>query len=203
MTDIRPHDNFICYSRRDSEFVHKLQGMLQDQGLTAWVDQRDIPPTAEWMREIYLAIEAANNFIFVISPASVTSEICLKEISNAVENNKRVIPIVYRDVAREEVPEAINKLNWIFFREKDDSHLSLRSLITALTTDLEYVRAHTRILQRAVEWNSTGQDNSYLLRGSDLRNAIEWVGRSGAIQEPKLTNMQGAYIQRSQDYEVK
>ena len=42
-------------------------------------------------------------------------------------------------------------------------------LISALDTDLDLVRAHTRLLTRAIEWNANGKNNSFVLRGDDLR----------------------------------
>ena len=38
-----------------------------------WVDWEDIPPTAEWMREVEVAIEGADTFVFVLSPDSLKS----------------------------------------------------------------------------------------------------------------------------------
>src|SRR6266487_1121314 len=89
-------DIFISYSREDRIFVEKLYETLLIFDVTAWIDLKDIPPTAEFMQEIYLGIESANNFLFIVSPKSVTSEICNLEVAHAIENNKRVIPILYR-----------------------------------------------------------------------------------------------------------
>jgi hypothetical protein len=59
---------FISYSRRDVEFVRLLRKALEDAKEETWVDWSGIPPTAEFAREIERAIEAADNFVFVISP---------------------------------------------------------------------------------------------------------------------------------------
>ena len=61
-------DVFISYSRQDSDFVEKLHEMLLQLSVAVWIDLKDIPPTAEFMQEIYLGIESANNFLFIISP---------------------------------------------------------------------------------------------------------------------------------------
>ena len=39
--------------------------------------------TAEWLKEIYAGIEAADNFVFIIGPESVASSTCLAEIAHA------------------------------------------------------------------------------------------------------------------------
>ena len=79
-------DVFISYSRRDIDFVRHLFDQLKARDREAWADWQDIPPTADWLAEIYSGIEAANTFLFVISPDSVASEICTLEIEHAVKH---------------------------------------------------------------------------------------------------------------------
>src|SRR3970040_2429343 len=92
MTDV-----FISYSRKDKDLVRALHDALKAQNRDTWVDWEDIPPTAEWLKEIFSAIEAAHTFVFVISPDSVASDMCKQEIAHAVKHNKRLVPIVRRD----------------------------------------------------------------------------------------------------------
>jgi hypothetical protein len=75
---------FISYSRLDKVFVHRLGDGLVAHKREAWIDWKDIPLTAEWQQEIFSNIEAADNFIFIISPDSIASTNCKKEIDHAV-----------------------------------------------------------------------------------------------------------------------
>ena len=61
-------DLFISYSRKDKDFVHRLDEALKRRGREAWVDLEDIRPTEEFMQAIYGAIEGADTFIFVLTP---------------------------------------------------------------------------------------------------------------------------------------
>lgn len=149
-------DAFISYSRKDKDLVRALHDALNQRGRDTWIDWEDIPPTAEWLKEIFSAIEAAHTFVFVISPDSVASDVCKQEIAHAAKHNKRLVPIVRSNVDPQHVPEALAKLNWIFFRESDDFDTAFQSLIAALDTDLDWVRAHTRLLTRAIEWDGKG-----------------------------------------------
>ena len=108
MTDV-----FISYAREDKAFVTRLFDALVAQDRDVWVDWEGIPPTAEWLAEIYSAIEAADSFVFVISPDSIVSEFCNLEIAHAVKHNKRLVPIVCRDVDAETVPKPLAALNTI------------------------------------------------------------------------------------------
>jgi WD40 repeat protein len=91
------------------------------------------------------------------------------------------------------LPEFVRERQWIFFRESDDSGAALVSLITALDTDLEWVKAHTRLLTRANEWDRHKRDYSFALRGSELRQA-EMLLTSNQGREPRLLPLQPEYI---------
>ena len=146
------------------------------------------------MQAIYGVIEGADTFIFVLTPDSVTSVVCGREIAHAVSHNKRIVPLVARDVSTEAVPEALAKLNWIFCRHTDDFEEATATLITALDTDLSWLRAHTRLLTRAIEWEAKGRNASFVLRGDDLREAEAWLTEAGADKERQPTPLQTAYI---------
>jgi hypothetical protein len=45
----------------------------------------------------------------------------------------------------------VAKLNWIAFDREEEFERSLGALRTAVTADLDYIRAHTRLLVRAPE----------------------------------------------------
>ena len=190
----RPQEVFISYSRKDKEFVRRLDEALKSRDREAWVDWEDIRPTEEFMQAIYGAIEGADTFIFVLTPDSIASIVCGREIAHAAANNKRMVPIVARDVNAETVPEALAKLNWIFCRDGDDFEKATDTLISALDTDLKWVHAHTRLLTRAIEWNANGKNNSFVLRGDDLRSAEQWLAEAGAQKERQPTALQTEYI---------
>ena len=184
-------DVFISYSRRDIEFVRHLFDQLQAHDRQPWADWQDIPPTADWLAEIYRGIEAANTFLFVISPESVKSEICTLEIEHAVLHNKRLVPVVWQETA--EVHASMSTHNWIFLRTEDDLAANFELLLEALDTDLTYIREHTRLLTRAIEWQDSNRGRSKVLRGDDLTAAEIWLAVSQSMQ-PVATELHGDYI---------
>src|SRR5881398_2681578 len=126
----RPEEIFISYSRKDKEFVRRLHEALSRRDREAWVDWEDIRPTEEWMQAIYSAIEGADTFVFVLTPDSVASVVCGREIAHAAAHHKRMVPIVAREVNADNVPEPLAKLNWIFCRESDDFEKATDILIS-------------------------------------------------------------------------
>ena len=187
-------DVFISYSRRDEKFVRRLVEALAEQGRRCWVDWRDIRPSAEWMAEVNAAIDSTDAFVFVISADSVRSEICREELERAVADNKRILPVVARDVDAEEVPEPATRRNWIFFREEDDFEKSLERLLKALDTEPEWAAMHTRLLVRAVEWDGADRDSSFALRGRDLNAAERWLSESDEHKDPQPTRLHSEYV---------
>ncbi len=191
MTDV-----FISYSRRDNAdgFVTRLFDSLEAEQIDAWLDKQDIPPAFDFLKEIYPAIETADNFLYIISPDSVSSEYCQKELEHAIKLNKRLFPVVRRDTKADTVHPLLRPLNWIFFIDDNGYDAAFNLLLQAIkTADQNYVHTHTRLLTRALQWESNQRNTSFLLRGTDLQTAEAWFGQSGG-KEPKPTELQTDYI---------
>lgn len=195
MTDV-----FISYSRKDKEFVRKLHTSLEEHERDAWVDWENIPLTADWLEEIKAGIESSDSFIYVISPDSVQSDVCGIELAHALQNKKRLIPIMHRDLVAEYDQAAlhptISSHNWLFFRQEDDFDEAFEKLISALDADLEHMHTHTRLLVKAKEWVDRDRDASLLLRDSELRSAESWLSVAMSKQ-PEPTEMHTEYIMSS------
>jgi WD40 repeat protein len=190
-------DDFICYSRRDGEFVRKLYGALRESGRSTWIDLKSIEPTGVWEQEIYAGIEAADNFLFILSEDSVReTSFCRRELAHAVKHNKRLIPVLLSEVEDAHVPAELSPIQRVEFLSRDDFYGNFLTLTRALNKDLAYVRRHTRLLTRAIEWADNGNDKSHLLRGTDLREAEE-LWRASARKTPKLTELQEGYVAAS------
>jgi WD40 repeat protein len=188
-------DLFISYSRTDNQnlFVTRLVEALKNQGKDVWVDWEDIPHAVDFVEEFLTAIDEADTIVAILSPDYLVRPNCQKELNHAIQKNKRIIPIIYKEIDFEMLHEKVRNLNAIFFRENDSFDDALSRLIYTINTDIEYVRAHTRLLIRASEWERKGLNTSFVLRGVDLRAAEEWQA-SIATKEPKPTDLQTQYI---------
>lgn len=186
---------FVSYSRRDSVAARKLIEAFRSIEQDVWVDWESIPPAVDWLEQIFRGIEESDAFIFLISPDSIASEVCKVEINRAAQNNKRIIPIVLRDVHPKDAPENISKLNWTFIRESDNFEEGLAKVKTAIELDLDWLEEHRRLQVRSLEWHRK-KDPSLLLRGRDLRNARHMVA-TATSKDPTPTDLQRTYIQYS------
>jgi WD40 repeat protein len=186
---------FVSYSRKDSVVARKLIEAFRSINQDVWVDWESIPPAVDWLEQIFRGIEEADAFIFLISPDSIASEVCKVEIGRAAQNNKRIIPIVLRDVHPNITPESIRKLNWTFIRETDNFEEGLAKVKTAIELDLDWLEEHRRLQVRALEWHRK-KDISLLLHGRDLRNARHMI-ETATSKDPASTDLQKTYIQHS------
>jgi WD40 repeat protein len=166
---------FISYSRKDDTFVDRLGAALKDRGFEPTIDRSDIAALEEWWARIRKLIEGADTIVYVVSPDSVTSEVALREIAYADSLSKRFAPIVCRRIDPRTVPNALSKLNFIFFDDPSQFEARADDLAEALVTDLAWIRRHTELGEAALQWSRRNRANGLLLRSPALEEAERWI----------------------------
>lgn len=187
------YDVFVSYSHIDEARAKEIVAVLEEHNLNIWYDRDDIPKGADWRIEIEHGIQSSLSFLFLISPDSVVSPECLKEIEIAVAEKKRFIPILYREISDDtyrDMHPAIGIHNWIFGQKADDWDVALNQIIDTIQTDIDHVRSHTHWNLRVKEWIKNNKDDSYLLTGSELSSAEGWLQASlGRDPEPTTSHI--------------
>jgi hypothetical protein len=112
---------------------------LQARSREIWVDLEDIIPSARWRDEIRDAITEADAVVFVITPDSITSEVCRTEVEYATEQAKRLVPILVRPTPSEGVPPSLAELNWLSFLDDTNFEAGINRLVEVLDTDSDRV----------------------------------------------------------------
>src|SRR5262249_23762764 len=173
---------FISYSRDDLYFANQLDAALKAYGFECFIDREGISGGEEWKQRLGNLIRGADTVVFVLSPTSARSEICAWEVGEAARLGKRILPVNCRPLEGAIPPPRLRDLNYIFFYADPkvlDSGFGtgLLSLVEALNTDFDWLREHTRYLQRATEWDSRGRPPNRLLSGDDIAEAKAWVAR--------------------------
>jgi hypothetical protein len=120
---------FFSYSRQDSEFVLQLASDLRTAGAAVWLDQLDIEPGQRWDSAVERALASCPRMLVVLSPASVDSTNVMDEVSFALEENKQVIPILYRDC---KLPFRLRRVQYIDARTDADYRRGLKELVSIL-----------------------------------------------------------------------
>jgi WD40 repeat protein len=168
---------FISYSRRDLDFADRLEAGLKARGFDTLIDRSEIYALEDWWKRIEALIAQADAIVFALSPDSVTSDVCQSEVRFAASLNKRLAPVVSRRVDDQAVPEALARLNFIFFDDEAAFGESLDRLCDALETDIDWVRRHTEFGEHARRWAAAGRPGprGLLLRSPTLEEAERWI----------------------------
>jgi Tol biopolymer transport system component len=94
---------FVSYSHEDSDVVYPELQWLKDQGFHIWYDE-GISPGHEWRTELGNAIEGCNLFLYFVSPLSVASEHCQREVNYAMDQKK---PLLVVHLVETELPTGL------------------------------------------------------------------------------------------------
>jgi hypothetical protein len=83
---------FVCYAHEDTDEVYPEIHWLQDQGANVWWDD-GIRPGSEWSDALADAIEGCGHFVYFITPRSVATENCRRELNHAIAENRELLTV--------------------------------------------------------------------------------------------------------------
>src|SRR5262245_11292265 len=194
---------FISYSRDDLRFADQLHAALNACGFDCVIDRHGISGGEDWKRRLGTLISEADTVVFVLSPTSARSEICAWEVEEATRLGKRILPVNCQPLEGTSPPPQLRERNYIFFYEDQKASDSgfgtgLASLVAALNTDFDWLRDHTRYLQRATEWDRGGRPANRLLSGDDIAEAKAWAARRPK-DAPEPTALHLDFIRASEE----
>src|SRR6516225_8429368 len=194
---------FVSYSRDDRRFAGQLVAALNACGFECFIDREGISGGEKWKQRIGNLISEADTVVFMLSPASARSEICAWEVEEAARLGKRILPVNCRPLEGASPPSRLRDLNYVFLYEdpkvKDSGFgTGLKILVAALNTDVDWLREHTRYLQRATEWDRGGRPANRLLSGGDIADAKDWAARRPK-SAPEPTTIHLDFIRASEE----
>ncbi len=189
---------FISYSRKNLAFADQLEAALKARGFDTLIDRTEIYALEDWWKRVEALIAQSDTVVFVLSPDSVASTICQREVTFATSLNKRLAPIVHRRVEDKAVPVELTRLNFIFFDDSTRFDENIQHLNEALETDIGWVRQHTEIGEHARRWSAAGRPGprGLLLRSPLLEEAEHWIA-SRPEGAPSPTEATQAFITES------
>jgi hypothetical protein len=198
---------FISYSRDDLAFANQLEAGLKLTNFATALDRHGIEGGEDWKQRLGSLIRDADTVVFVLSPSSAKSTICQWEVDEAERLGKRILPVICRPLDTSVVPRQLAALDYIFFYPEPKSPdtgfgTGLTRLVGALKADHVWLREHTRLLQRALEWAAAGRNPGRLLFGDSVEEAKSWIARRPRhTSEP--TALQIEFIRSSENAEVR
>ena len=82
----------MCYAHDDAEAVFAEISWLAGEGINVWYDE-GISPGLEWSQALADAIASCNRFLYFVTPNSVASENCRRELNFAQEEGLDIVVI--------------------------------------------------------------------------------------------------------------
>jgi TIR domain len=198
---------FISYSRDDIDFADQLDATLKIGGFDTTIDRYGIQAGEDWKARLGALVRDADTIVFVLTPNSAKSDICAWEVEEARRLGKRIMPVVPGALDETRAPPGLAALNYIHFYNEPKKPGSgfgsgLLDLVQGLKTDLDWLREHTRLLQRATEWDAGGRTENRLLSGADITAAKAWVA-SKPKDAPEPTALHLDFLRAAEEAELR
>ena len=136
-TEVDQKDVFLCHSKSDVDWVHKLatrieQETWQGRRLSVAFDEWDVRPGENALLRLGGLLQKSRFVAIALSPELVSSEFCTFEWSNALYDDPagirgRIIPMIVRSLSvdklrRLEIPYTLRILNRLNFERNPFTH---------------------------------------------------------------------------------
>jgi hypothetical protein len=120
---------FLSYPRKDSDKAVQLKDVLFNGGHTVWMDEQLLTGQA-WRDQLEARIKDHDAIALAITPNWIASPYCQWEFITAVENAKKVIPVL---LEKTDLPERINRYQYADLSDGFD-HDRVEKLLNDLVT---------------------------------------------------------------------
>ena len=108
------HDVFISYCTGDKAVADAVCATLEGRRIRCWIAPRDVPPGQTWASALMEAIDQSLVFVLVFSGGSNRSQQVIREVGEAVDKGKPVIPLRIEEVEpTKEMGYYIKAIHWL------------------------------------------------------------------------------------------
>ena len=107
MTEKQHPNIFLTYSKEDRDWASEFVEALEKEGISTWFDIRHLDPGERWLEKTQDALRASKTLIVVLSDHNIESPWTFFEIGAAVADQKKIIPIVTKDIDMQKLPFAL------------------------------------------------------------------------------------------------
>jgi hypothetical protein len=189
-------DVFISYPHQDKVIADAMCAKLEAQGIRCWIAPRDIAPSAEWAASIVEAIENCQVMVLIFSGHTNRSKQVSREVQQAFDGEKPVIPFRIENVAPEKsLRYYMGSVHWLDALTLPIEH-HLQRLASAVQALLEATRPEDRPQREAEargaaqrtppqvkkdERSETANDELTKAVNAALRSARSWIWKVAAI----------------------
>ncbi len=108
------YDVFISYAKPDKRVADAVCAALESHEFRCWIAPRDVPPGTEFPKAIIEGIERSGAMVLIFSSHSNDSPHVLRELTNAVNKGRIIVPFRIEDIQPSKSMEyLISVPNWL------------------------------------------------------------------------------------------
>ena len=119
---------FISYSRKDQSAAEIIQASLELMGYTCWRDTSDILAGLKFTEEIRRSIDSTSIFLPLISSAFQNSQMCMRELKYARNEEKYILPLVINGI----IPESLKSTHYLRLSCGEGGEVAASELLSML-----------------------------------------------------------------------
>jgi WD40 repeat protein len=191
---------FLAYADENRATAEQICNRLRRAGFTVWTNTTDIQVGATFEQVIDRGIEEADNLVYLLSPASVSSPYCQHELEYALSLNKRIIPVLVQATPAEQIPLKLRNLQYVDLTNKgqgSEEQQDESQLLQVLRQDAAYHETHKHLLTKALKWERQHRNPSMLLRGYNLRQVEAWLKLAKQMAAYPALPLQETFVEES------
>lgn len=151
------------------------------------------------LKEIELALRFEKRIIPILHIEEFGREVWQERIPTGTDADWEAFQQEGRHSSFPNMHPEIGERNWVYMRERclpdtpieafppiDDFESKFLELLSALQAHSDYVRQHTVLLNRALEWERNQKTSQYLLVGEERKAAERWMLRKFGKDQPPV-----------------
>lgn len=129
---------FISYASKDEALASKLAASLEEAGLDAWYDKREILPGDNWAEKISQGLKESEAMVVLLTPSALESDTVQRNISYALGEesfSNRLIPVIIgdsHDLPQDRMPWIFKRLQTITVSKKDEETEQFKKVAEAI-----------------------------------------------------------------------
>ena len=108
---------FISYAKKDDKLLDPILEAFKKEGISYWLDTEQLAGGDTYAAQISRNIKECDAFLFLSTRAANASEWTRREISTAISNGKRIIPVKFDDSPYDEAVSlylsSIQYIDWM------------------------------------------------------------------------------------------
>lgn len=204
----------ISYSRTTRPLAARICKALIASGESVWLDTQGILPAEPWGPRVRQAILDSHAVVFLLGPDWLKSAVCQEECLYAVENQKKLIPVVVEDYGEEawkrdvvndpdlgaRIPKELAARNYIWVRDRQIEDVG-RDIVKAVRLDLAWIELTLELQRRATAWNESERRYGHL-RGEELLGFLRQT-TDEQDRDPPLVPLQREFLLASQELQTR